>query len=60
MVVTEIKTEFVLATLGKGTKVTMCDFATNRMADCGEMTVNAINSFIEKGTAKFYSVVDNG
>lgn len=59
MTVTELKGEFVLATLGKGTNVTMCDFATNRMIDCGEMTVNSINAFIEKGTAKFFTVVNN-
>ena len=59
MTISEIKTEFVLATLGKGTKVVACDFATNRMSDCGEMTVNAINAFIEKGTVKFFTVVNN-
>jgi hypothetical protein len=59
MTISEIKTEFVLATLGKGTKVVACDFATLRMNDCGEMTVNAINAYIEKGTVKFFSVVNN-
>ena len=59
MTITEVKSQFVLEVLGKGTKVVACDFATLRMADCGEMTVNAINSFIEKGTAKFFSVVNN-
>lgn len=57
MTITEVKPEYVLQTLGKGTKVTACDFSTNRMSDCGEMTVNAINAFIEKGTVKFYTVV---
>ena len=57
MTITEIKTEFILATLQKGTRVTMCDYSNNRMFDCGEMTVNAINAFIEKGTVKFFTVV---
>lgn len=59
MTVTEIKTEFVLATLGKGTKVVMCDFATNRMLDCGEMTVNSIVAFMERDTVKFFTVTEN-
>lgn len=59
MVITDLKSEFVLATLGKGIKVVMCDFPTMRMIDCGEMTVNAINSFIEKDTIKFFTVVNN-
>lgn len=60
MTITEVKTEFVLATLGKGNKVIACDFATMRMCDCGEMTVNAINAYIEKGTVKFFTVVNDG
>ena len=48
MTVTEVKPEYVLQTLGKGTKVTACDFSTNCMSDCGEMRVNSINAFIEK------------
>ena len=59
MTITELKTEFVFSTLAKGTTVVMCDFATNRMANCGDMTVNGILSFIEKGTAKFFTVVTN-
>lgn len=57
MTVIELKAEYVLETLGKGTKVTACDFSTNRMCDCGEMTVNAISAYIEKGTVKFFKVV---
>ena len=59
MTIKELDGQYVLATLGKGTKVTMCDFATNRMVDCGDMTVNSINAFIEKGTAKFFTVIEN-
>ena len=56
MTITELKSEFVLSTLGKGTKVVACDFATLKMTDCGEMTVNAINAYIQKGTVKFFTV----
>ena len=59
MTITEVKTEFVIKVLGEGSKVIACDFATLRMSDCGEMTVNAINSYIEKGTVKFFTVVNN-
>ena len=59
MAISEIKTEFVLATLGKGTKVVMCDFATMRMLDCGDMTVNSIVSFMDKDTVKFFTVTEN-
>ena len=57
MNITEVKKEYVIETLGKGEKVIMCDFSTLRMADCGEMTVNAINAFIEKPETKFFKVV---
>ena len=59
MTISELKNEFVLATLGKGTKVVACDFATLRMTDCGEMTVNAINGYMQKGTVKFFTVTAN-
>lgn len=49
----EVKKEYVIQTLGNGDKVIMCDFETMRMADCGEMTVNAINAFIAKSSTKF-------
>lgn len=57
MTYTELKKEYVIETLGKGVKVIMCDFYTMRMVDCGDMTVNAINAFIEKSETKFYKVV---
>lgn len=59
MTITEVKTEFVLATLGKGNKVTACDFSNNNMVNCGEVTVNSILYFIEKGTVKFFTVVND-
>jgi len=59
MTYTELKKEYVIETLGKGTKVIMCDFSTMRMVDCTEMTVQAINSFIEKAETKFFKEVAN-
>jgi hypothetical protein len=56
---TELKKEYVIETLGKGNRVIMCDFATMRMVDCGEMTVSAINSFLAKPETKFYKEVVN-
>lgn len=56
---TELKKEYVIETLGKGNRVIMCDFSTMRMVDCGEMTVNAINSFMAKSETKFYKEVVN-
>ena len=60
MTYTEVKKEYVIETLGKGDTVIMCDFSTMRMADCSDMTVNAIKSFIEKSETKFFKVVVNG
>ena len=45
---TALKKEYVIENLGKGAQVILCDFETMRMIDCGTLTVNAINSFIEK------------
>lgn len=56
---TELKKEYVIENLGKGTRVIMCDFSTMRMVDCAEMTVAAINSFIDKPEAKFFKEVAN-
>lgn len=53
----EIKTEYVIETLGKCQKVILCDFSSMRMLDCDNLTVSAINNFINKGTAKFFKVV---
>lgn len=57
MAYTELKKEFVIETLAKGVNVICCDFSTMRMSDCGDMTVNAINAFIEKAETKFFKVV---
>lgn len=59
MTYTELKKEYVIETLGKGTPVICCDFATMRMLDCADMTVNTIRSFIEKSETKFFKAVAN-
>ena len=59
MTYTELKKEYVIETLGKGTKVILCDFATMRMLDCGDMSVNTIQSFIDKAGTKFFKAVAN-
>lgn len=56
---TELKKEYVIETLGKGNKVILCDFDTMRLIDCGELTVNAINSFIAKKNTVFFKVIIN-
>lgn len=57
MAITELKKEYVIETLAKGTRVVVCDFATMRMAECVDMTVNTIVGFIEKPETKFFKVV---
>lgn len=59
MIIKELDKQYVLATLGKGTKVVMCDFGSIRMIDCGEMVVNSIVAFMEKDTVKFFTVAEN-
>lgn len=59
MTYTELKKEYVIETLGKGAKVILCDFATMRMLDCGDMTINTIQSFIDKADTKFFKAVAN-
>lgn len=54
---TEVKKEFVIETIAKGSQVICCDFSTLRMADCCEMTVNTILSFMDKPDTKFFKVV---
>ena len=59
MTYTELKKEYVMETLGKGTPVIMCDFSTMRMVNCDDLTVNSVNFFMEKPEAKFFKRVDN-
>lgn len=56
---TEIKTEYVIETISKGSQVICCDFSTMRMIDCAEMTVNSIMAFIDKTETKFFKAVAN-
>ena len=59
MTYTVIKSEYVIETLGKGNDVLVVDFQTMRVMSCLEMTVNTINSYIEKPNTVFYKVVVN-
>lgn len=59
MTYTEIKTEYVIETIAKGSQVICCDFSTMRMIDCAEMTVNSIMAFIDKTETKFFKAVAN-
>lgn len=59
MTYTELKKEYVIETLGKGSSVILCDFDTMRMINCGELTVNAINAFIAKENTVFFKVIIN-
>lgn len=56
---TEVKKEYVIETIAKGSQVICCDFSTMRMADCAEMTVNTIMAFINKSETKFFKAVAN-
>ena len=56
---TSLKKEYVIETLAKGDAVIVCDFSTMRMLNCGEMTVNTINSFMSKPETVFYKGVVN-
>ena len=53
----QLKKDYVIETLAKGNVVIVCDFGTMRMLDCGEMTVNTINSFIAKTDTVFFKGV---
>lgn len=59
MTYTELKKEYVIETLGKGTPVICCDFDTMRMLDCADMTIKTIQSFIDKAGTKFFKAVAN-
>lgn len=52
-----IKKDYVIQSLAKGDKVILCDFDTMRMSNCDDMTVGAINTFIEKKNTVFYKAV---
>lgn len=52
---TLIKGEYVLAKLGQGIDVICVDFNGMRLMNCGDLTVNVIQNFIEGGVAVFYT-----
>ena len=53
----EVKPSYVIEKLGKNANVIMCDFATRRMVNCDDMTVGAIQSFLDKSSTKFFEEV---
>lgn len=54
---TEVKPQYVIEKLGKNANIIMCDFASRRMVNCDDMTVGAIQSFLEKDSVKFFEEV---
>lgn len=59
MTYVELEKQEVIACIGDGLKVVICDFDTLRMMDCSDMNISAINSFISKENTKFYLGVTN-
>ena len=55
----ELDKKEVIEAIGFDEKVIMCDFETNRMLDCKDLTINAIISFTEKAETKFFKGVEN-
>lgn len=51
-----LKAQYVIETLGKGTDVLVCDFKSRKIVDCMDMTVRAINSYIDSPDTVFYKV----
>ena len=52
---TVVDGKYVVEKLGKGETVLCVDFPTMRVFDCGDLTVNAIISFVEKDGTVFYT-----
>ena len=57
MTYTELKKEYVIETIAKGSTVIVCDFAAYRMMDCVNMTVAGIQGYIENPDTKFFKAV---
>ena len=55
----EVKKEYVIQTIANGNTVLLCDFPTKRIMDCDDMTVGAIQGFMEKTETKFFKEVAN-
>lgn len=51
---TGVDPKYVIEKLGKGERVLLADFATMRVMECANMTVNAINSFIPRTDCKWF------
>ena len=59
MIYTELKPEFVIETLAKGTEVVLCDFSSMKLLACSDLTIGGINSYISKEGVKFFKGVNN-
>ena len=59
MTYTEVKKEYILETLGKGTTVLVVDFLKMQVLNCYDLTIRQINSFIVKEETKFFKAVAN-
>lgn len=55
----ELDKKEVIEAIGFGEKVIMCDFETNRMMDCKNLTIKSIQFFVEKAETKFFKEVAN-
>ena len=53
----ELKKEYIFQTIAKGDTVLLCDFPTKRIMDCDDLTVGAIQGFMEKSEVKFFKEV---
>lgn len=53
-----LKAQYVIETLGKGSKVLCVDFQSMKIIDCEDLTIKAINSYIADTTVVFYKVTE--
>ena len=60
MTISELKPEFVFATLAKGTQVICIDFGKGQYIDLGGQLVSAVQSMILDKKCKFFSVTTEG
>ena len=58
MSITELKPEFVFATLAIGTQVICIDFGKGEYNDLSGQLVNAVQRMILDMTCKFFSIVE--
>ena len=57
MTYTELKKEYVIETIAKGSTVIVCDFLSYRMMNCIDMTVGGIQNYIDNPETKFFKAV---